>query len=192
MAANTPFEQLTGALKIHIAPYGEAIPEVQAAPTGNWTELGATDGDQKLKHGNKITWFRDNDHQGLVKGIRTEEEITISATLVDLTLEKYARIISSVGSVVETINASSVTQRTLPMKRGPNLTEYAVLFRGDTISPYGVFPGMYVFPKAVVSSEPTPTFGKDKRAALDFDMTVLEDDAQSLGDEMGWLIVQVS
>lgn len=192
MAANTPFEQLTGSLKLYIAPYGEAVPEVQSTPTGNFIELGSTAGDQKIKHGNKITWFRDNDHQGVVKGTRAEEEITISATLVDLTLENYGRIISSVGLVTETTNASGIQQRTLPLKRGPNLTEYIAVFRGDTISPYGVFPGMYVLPKAVITGEPTPTFGKDKRAELAIEMMVLEDDAMSESDKLGWLVVQIA
>lgn len=192
MAAVNPFEQLTGALKVYIAPYGEDIPDVADDPAGNWVELGSTDGDQKIKHGGKTQTFRDNDHQGPVKIVRHEEDISIKFTLVDLTMEHYARVISEVGNVTTTTDTNGTNIKKLPLKRGATIKEYALLFRGDALSPYGLYPGMYVIPRCVQTSEPEPTFGKNKRADLDVEFEVLEDDAQTTGDEMGWLVVQIS
>jgi hypothetical protein len=190
MAATNPFSQLTGALKVYIAPYGEAAPDVASAPTGNWVELGSTDGDQKIKHGGKTTQFKDNDHQGVVKVVRHEEDITVKLKVVDLTMENYAYILSSLSKVVGSTSSAGTVQKKLPLKRGANLTEYALLLRGDAISPYGLYPGMYVLPRACQYSEPEVTWGKNQRAALEIEFHVLEDDAQPDDDKLGWLLVQ--
>ncbi len=192
MATVTPFEQLTGALKVYVASAGETIPDVADTPSGNWVLLGSTDGDQKIKHGGKTQTFRDNDHQGPVKMVRHEEEITLKFKLVDLTLENYARVLSDAANVEVTTDTNGTNIKRLPLKRGATISEYSLLFRGDALSPYGVFPGMYVIPRCVLTSEPEPTYGKNQRAALDVEVDVLEDDTQDLGEEMGWFVVQIS
>jgi hypothetical protein len=191
MAAANPFSQLTGPCKVWIAPYGEPVPEINILPTGNWVLLGSTDGDQKLKHGAKTTTWKDNDHQGPVKVVRHEEDIDLKFKVVDLTLENYAYIISQVSKIISgTTTTVPVNFKKLSLKRGAAIYEYAVLFKGETISPYGLYPGMYVLPRCVNVSEPETTWGKNQRAALEVGMQVLEDDAQAEDDKMGWLIVQ--
>ncbi|KPV54861.1 hypothetical protein SE17_01220 [Kouleothrix aurantiaca] len=191
MAAGNPFEQLTGPCKVYIAPYGEPVPEINIMPAGNWVLLGSTDGDQKIKHGAKTTTFKDNDHQGPVKVIRHEEDIDVKFKVVDLSMENYAYIIHNVSKITSGLTSVvPVTYKRMPLKRGATLFEYAMLFRGPTASPYGIYPGMYVFPRCVNVSEPETTWGKNQRVALEVGMQILEDDAQTEDDQMGWLIVQ--
>ena len=190
MATTSPFSQLTGALRVYLSPYGEPDNDVGGTPGGNWVELGSTDGDQKIKHGGKTTMFKDNDHQTTVKIVRQEEDITIKFKLVDLTMEQYAQVISNFSKVVASTTTVGTVQKRLPLKRGVNMAEYGLLLRGDALSPYGLYPGQYVFPKVVQTSEPEVTFGKNQRASLDVEFTVLEDDAQADDDKMGWLVVQ--
>lgn len=190
MASTEPFDQLTGTLKIYIAPQGEAIPAVNTTPTGNWVELGATDGEQSLEHAGENTYFRDNAHQGPVKGVRPEEDVIAHFTVVGLTLENYARILHQVSQVT-TAGGPPATKK-IPLKRGATLTEYALLLRGEAMSPYGIFPAMYVIPRGVFDGQPQPTFAKDGRPALECDFYVLEDDSQADADRMGWLIAQTA
>jgi hypothetical protein len=60
MAAMAPYSQLTGVLKVYIAPYGEPEPNINATPGANWTELGPTDGEQSIEVTGPLTYFTDN------------------------------------------------------------------------------------------------------------------------------------
>ena len=64
MPSTVPFSQLTGAWSMYLAPKIEPETVVNIAPAGNWLLIGATDGDQKVKHAGPLTFFRDNDHTG--------------------------------------------------------------------------------------------------------------------------------
>jgi hypothetical protein len=187
----TPFNQLIGALKVYVAPFGTAVPDVDDAPGGGWTLLGPTDGGQQIAHMGALTYFRDDDHQGPVKAVRPEEDVRVSMTVVGLTLENYARILHAAGNV-DTAAGPPAT-KTTHLKRGATPTQYAMLLRGTTMSPYGNFPGQYVIPKGVFDGEPEPAFTKDGRAALATEFRALEDDTQVDTDKsLGYLVVQTA
>jgi len=152
--------------------------------------LGPTDGEQKIKHGGKLTFFRDNDHQGPVKSVRPEEMVVISFTLVGLALEDYARAIATQANLSDA--TVGVAVRTLPLKRGAVPAEFALLFRGAALSPYGAFPGYYYVPRGVFDGEPEPTFAKDGRPGLAVEFNALEDDTQSAANTLGFLRVQTA
>lgn len=191
MASMEPYGQLVGPLTIYVGPVGETVPDVDDTPAGNWVELGATDGEQSLQHGGALTFFYDNDHQGPVKATRPQEDVVVAFTLVNLTLEHYARILDQASDVAS--DAGPPATKTLPIKRGSVPNEYAMLFRGEVLSPYGAYPGMYVVPRGVFDGEPQPTFAKDDRAALECEFKALEDDDQADdADKLGWLVVQTS
>lgn len=190
MSSSLPFEQLTGTLSVYVAPVGEALPNVNASPAGNWYLLGPTDGDQTVKHGGALTFFRDNDHQGPVKSVRPEEMITFSFTLVGLALEDYARAIATQANLSDATVGVSV--RTLPLKRGATPAEFALLFKGTALSPYGAFPGYYYVPRGVFDGEPEAVFARDGRPGLKVDFTALEDDTQAAANTLGFLRVQIA
>lgn len=192
MAHSEPFEQLTGTLTVYIAPVGSTVPDVANTPESPWVEIGCTDGEQSLQHAGALEYFRDNCHQGPVKAVRPEEDVIVAFTLVGLTLENYAYILHAVADVVEDTDADPDT-KTIHLKRGFVPTEYALLFRGEALSPYGVYPGMYVIPRGVFDGEPQPTFAKDGRAGLEVEFHALEDDDQADEDDaLGWLVVALA
>lgn len=191
MAGAEPYAQLDGQrLTLYIGPVGETVTDVDSTPAGNWVELGETDGEQSMEHGGSLTYFYDNAHQGPVKATRPEEMVTYRFTLVDLDLENYARILDQVSDVSS--DAGPPATKTLPLKRGAVPNEYAMMCKGSVLSPYGAFPAMYVIPRGVMDGEPQPTFSKDGRAALEVEFVAIEDDNQSAGDELGWLVAQTA
>lgn len=192
MAHSEPFEQLTGTLTVYIAPVGSTVPDVANTPEAPWVELGCTDGEQSIQHAGALEYFRDNCHQGPVKAVRPEEDVIVAFTLVGLTLENYARVLHEADNVATDAVADPDT-KTMPLKRGFVPIEYALLFRGDALSPYGVYAGMYVIPRGVFDGEPQPTFAKDGRAGLEVEFHALEDDDQEDSDDaLGWLVVALA
>ena len=189
MAHSEPFEQLTGTLTVYIAAVGTTIPDVDETPGADWTEIGCTDGEQSVQNAGALEYFYDNCHQGPVKAVRPEEDVIIAFTLVGLTLENYASVISDVANVI-TNTTPNPDERSLPLKRRFVPGPYALLFRGEALSPYGALPGMYVIPRGVFDGEPQPTFAKDGRVGLEIEFRALEDTTQATGDELGWLVVE--
>jgi hypothetical protein len=185
MASMQPYSELTGILKVYIAAYGETEPDVNATPGGNWIELGPTDGEQSIEEAGALTYFYDNDHSSAVKATRPQEDHMYTFTIVGLTLENMARIKSTAANVVSTTMGGQNVKR-LPAKHGFTPTEYALLFRGDADSPYGVLPGQRYVPRGVFEGEGTRTRAKDNRAALESVFHALEDDAQSDASRLGW------
>lgn len=191
MAHSKPFEQLTGTLTVYIADVGTAIPGADETPGVDWTELGCTDGEQSVQHAGALEYFYDNCHQGPVKAVRPEEDTILAFTLVGLTLEKYGSVISSADNV-DTNTTPNPDVKTLPLKRGFTNQAYALIFRGEALSPYGVWPGQYVIPRGVFDGEPQPTFAKDGRVGLEIEFRALEDPDQAKEDKLGWLEVNCS
>lgn len=189
MAAMAPYSQLTGVLKVYLAPYGEAEPNINATPAGNWTELGPTDGEQSLEVTGALTYFTDNNHISDVKATRPEEHHMLHFTLVGLTLENMARIKAQVGAVTAT-TMNGVNVKRLPAKMGYTPPTYALLFKGDADSPYGVLPGQHYVPYGCFEGEHTLTRAKDGRPGMESTFHALEDDAQAAGNELGWDTVQ--
>jgi len=190
MASSIPFEQLTGPLVVWLAPVGEAVPVVNVTPAGNWYQLGPTDGEHSIQHVGRLTYFRDNDSRGPVKAVRPDEDVIIRFNLVALTLEDYARVLDDAANIVSA--GGPPATKKLPHIRGATPNEYAVLFKGDALSPYGNFPGQYVLPRAVFDDEPQPTYGRDQRAMLACEVHALVDQVVAAADKLGFLIVQTS
>lgn len=188
MAETTPFAQLVGALTIYLAVYGTAEPDVTTTPGSSWVQLGCTEGDQTFESTGPLTVFYDNCHQGPVKAVRPQEDVTLGFRLVDLTLENLARIVRSVGAVA----TPTANTKKLTIKKGFAPTEYALLFRGTAESPYGNYPGQHYVPRGVFEGEFTRTRSTTARDAVDVLFRALEDDLQSDMDRLGWTTVQIS
>jgi hypothetical protein len=188
-----PFEQLAGVpLKLYIhETAGTSEPAVTADPTSSgFVLVGPTDGGQTVNHGGALTKFYDDDHQGPIKAVRPQEDITIDTMIVGLTLEHYARVLHAAANV--TSDAGPPAIKRMPLKRGRTPNQYTVLFKGSIASPYGNFPLQYYLPIAEFDGEPAPAFTKDGRAGLDLTIFPIEDDSQSAGNELGWITAQTS
>lgn len=195
MSTNTPYGQLVGTCKIYVAPLtagaAEAASEVDDDPAGNWVLLGETDGDQSVKRTGSLTYFTDNDHTGHRKAVRPAEGFQVTATLVNLTLEQRAYVMSMAQSEIAT-DAGPPAIKSLPNKRGYYPTVFSLLVKGAVDSPYGAFPGQHYVPMGVFDGEPTEVRGKANRAGIEFTFEALEDTAQSAGEEFGLLTVQTA
>lgn len=190
MAAATPFAQLVGPTKIYVAAYGTAEPAVNTTPGASWTELGATTGDQTINKEGAATKFYDNDHSGPVTSVTPQEDATVGFTLVNMTHEKLALILSAIGNITTSAGPPAISR--LPIKGGFNNTRYALLVKGEADSPYGNYPGQWYFPLGSFEKTFETTRGKENRAELPCEFYVLEDDAQSDLNRMGWSTVQTS
>ena len=91
MASNEPYGRLVGTVAIYLAAAGEAIPDLDAAPAGNWVRWGKTDGDQKIKVLGGLELFQDNETIGNTKAVRPDGGVEVSGTMVEMTLEHIAR-----------------------------------------------------------------------------------------------------
>jgi hypothetical protein len=186
-----PFEQLAGmTLKLYIhGTASTAEPAASADPIASgFVFVGDTDGGQTVNHAGALTKFYDDNHQGVVKAVRPEEDPTITTMIVDLTLENYARVLNDAANV--TSDAGPPAVKRMPIKRGRMPKLYTMLFRSEIASPYGSYPIQYYLPMAVFDGEPAPAFTKDGRAGLELVVTPFEDDTQAAGDELGWLTAQ--
>lgn len=191
MANNAPFDQLVGqALVIYLGPVGEPVPAVNTTPAGNWVRLGKTDGGQKFHYIGDLEYISDDDHRASVLAYRPEDNFEIEATMVQLTLEHWARVTSALANVVSA--GGPPATKTMPIVRGGYPTRYAMLLKSNIMSPYGAFPGMGVIPIGVFGGEPELMFSKDERAGLEFTFRALADDTQAANYELGWVVVQTS
>ena len=181
MTAHTPYGRLTGTWKVYLAAASTAKPTVTSTPGADWTELGPTEGEQSIQFGGPLVKFYDNDNQGPVKSVRPQEDPSVSFTVVNLTLENYGRIISTLSSVVD-LGSS----RELPIERGATPTRYALLLKTLTQSPYGLYPDQIYIPIAVNGSEPTETRSKGGSPGLACMFHAEVDSTQAAGKSLGW------
>ncbi len=168
----TPFNQLTGVLKVYIATYGTSIPAIGS--TTGFTELGATDGEQTISHEGEVELFYDNDNQSPVKGVRPEEKHTFTFNLVGLSLENYAKVL---GGTVTTAS----DEKKLTLERGFQPTEYSLIMTGNAFSPYGNFPARYVIPRGIFTNDLELELAKDGRPSIECEFTALTDITGGLG-----------
>lgn len=190
MSVNTPYDRLAGTFTVYVGPAGEAAPAVNAAPAGNWDVLGPTNDAQEIRHGGRMTYFRDNDHQAPVKAVLSEESPAVMFTVVGLTQENYAAILHDAANI--TTAAGPPATKTIPVKRGFDPTEYAILLRGESDSPYGNFPGQWYFPRGVFDGEPVQARARNGSPGLRVEFILLEDDTEAAGEELGVWEVQTA
>lgn len=198
MTTQTPYGRLVGVWKIYLAPATESKTNLDATPSGNWVEVGATDGEQVFQLTGSLTPFMDNDSTGPRKHVRPEEGAMFKATLVNLTLEHRARIRGMATADVTTTTSGALAVKRLPNRRGYVPTRYSLLARGgaiessNTMSPYGAWPAQLYIPIGVFDGEPEETYAKDGSPGIEFEFLAEWDSTQTAGNEFGYLEVQSS
>src|SRR5689334_6898981 len=131
MESNTqPYEVLTGPLELWLAPLGTVFPAIDEDPGVLWTKVGASgrrnyseDG-VVVNHDQTIEGFRPGGSTGKRKLFRTEEDLKITVTIADMTLEQYKFALNG-NSVTNT----SGNPRKIGLSRGREVTQYALLAR---------------------------------------------------------------
>lgn len=198
MASQTPYARLTGVWKFYLAAASTAAPALDASPSGSWTELAQTDGEQTLNWKGSLTMFSDNHTNAPVKHVRPEEGFGVAASLVHMTLENLATVFSMAAASVVTTTSGALDVKRLPLKRGFIPQRFALLARGGAVtssnvmSAYLAGPAQLYIPIGVFDGEPSPAFSKDGSPAVEFEFVAEHDDAQSAGLELGYLMMQSS
>jgi len=192
-----PYEIVVAPFSVYWAPVGEAFPDVDEAPAGNWTLIG-TSGSRNyaeegvtVVHEQTVELFRGSGATGPVKAARTEEGLMVRLTLWDMKLEQYRLALNS--NAVSTTAAGSGTPgfKEIDLYRGFDVALMALLVRGD-VSPEGDgFKTQYEVPLCFPSGSPEVVFSKRAPAGLALEFTALEDpDAVSVDARFGRLVVQ--
>ena len=191
MSGMSPFAELIGPCKIFLAPYGTAIPPIDATPGASWVEMGPTDGNQTITSDGALTYYGNNDGNTETTARRPLSTVTGSYTLVGITLENAARVLSNIGNINNTTSGAA-SVREIGFERPYVPGEYALVMRGETDSPYGILPAQNYIPRIVFDGPWEETKGKEDRAEVACEWHALRDPSQPAGKQLGWKQAQVS
>lgn len=186
-----PFEVIAGPAEAWYAPVGTAFPELDVAPGGSWTKIGAAGDRSYLEEGVKVmapqelTYFKGLGSTGDRKAFRVSEEFKVGFSVADMTVEQWK--ISMNGNAITNTTGSP---RKIGLSRGLQVEQYALLLRGP--SPYGDgWVTQFEIPVCVESGNPEVVYKKDAAAALAVEFKALEDPLAASNDEsFGRLMVQ--
>jgi len=189
-----PFEIIAAPFTLYYAPLGEAFPALDAVPAGNWVQIG-TSGDLSydpegvtINHSQSVNAVRPLGATGAVKAFRTEEDLTIAATLWDVTLEQYRLAVNSNAVATTAPGVGTQGFKALKLYQGDQVATMALLVRG--VSPYGDgLAGQYEVPYCYMSGSPEVQYRKGEPAGLALEFSALVDpNAASEDDRFGRLI----
>jgi hypothetical protein len=196
MANAAPYEIIAQPFTLYVAPVGTAFPDVGDVPGILWTKVGTSGNlnyDEKgveVQHKQKTEVFRSLGDTGPRKAFRSEEDLLISMVLVDISLEQYSLAINfnAVGSIVQAPGVSG--GKKLGLTRGSDVTQRALLVRGEHASAYGDLPAQYEVPVAIASGDPKVVYVKKEPAGLELEwMAMVDPDATSDDERFGRLVM---
>ena len=193
----TPYEVIAAPFTVWAAPVATAFPEIDdAAPDAAWIKVG-TSGPLNyeaegvtVEHKQSMNFWRSLGDSGSRKVFRNEEDLVISLTLVDISLEQYALAIN--GNTLTTVAAATgaAGYKKIGLSRGLTVHTRALLVRGP--SPYGAnYTLQYEVPIAVQTSSPQVVYKRESPAGLKLEWTALVDpSAASEAEYFGRIIAQ--
>lgn len=191
-------EIVIGAAEVYLAPVGETYPVIDAAPAGNWQKLGSNGDDNlgedgvRILHEQTVQMSRTLGSTGPIKAARPSERLTVSGVLVDFALEEVADILNDPTVADTAAGAGTAGFREITLRQGPTVSEFALLVRGENLSPYGeTWNVQYEIPRVVCISSPEVIFHKGNPIGLAFEYEALEDESAATDAErFGGLVVQ--
>ncbi len=174
-----PERIIIGPLTLWVAPVGTAYPVLGAAPAAPWKKVGASgdkdysDDGVTFSHPQSLEFIRTAGCTGPVKAARTEEDVKIGVTLLDMSLEMYKialndNAVSSVAAV-----AGVPGYKAVELARGIEVTQYAILARGKSAEDNTMTRELRV-PTVVQSGEQEVAYKKGEGAGLELEFTAIE------------------
>lgn len=175
--STAPFEIVAAPLELYVAAVGESFPAIDTEPPGgNWVLIGTSGDDNYSEDGvtvqatETVEDFRTLGGTGPVKSFRTEEDLIVSVTLHDLTLEELARAFN-----FNTVSDDS-DDRTMNLYKGREVTYMALLVRGNGAGPYGTgYNVQWEIPRVRISGEPELVFTKGEPVGVAIEFMALQD-----------------
>lgn len=196
--STAPYEIVAQPFTLWVAPVGTDFPLIDADPESPWTKIG-TSGDLNysedgvtITHNQTVEVWRALGSTGPRKAFRTEEELHISLSLADVSLEQYTLAMNGNSVATEAAGPGTAGYKTLALSRGLDVQQRALLIRGAGASPYGADWNMqYEVPVAVQIGEPEVVYVKGEPALISLEYQALEDpDATETTERFGRLIAQ--
>lgn len=191
-----PYEIIGAPFTLWVADVGTAFPALDADPGEGWTKIG-TNGDRNydeqgvtVAHSQSLNYARPAGATGPVKAFRTEEDLMISLTLWDLTLEQYAFAMNRNAVTTTAAGTGTAGFKEIGVYRGVHVAEMALLLRG--VSAYqDDWIAQYEVPRAVDAGNPEIQYTKGTPAGLALEFRAMEDlEASSPAERFGRLISQ--
>ena len=169
--------------EIWLAPVGEAYPDVDEAPAGNWAKLGSN-GDCNLgEEGITITSeqtlaiTRTLGGTGPKKVTRTEERLSVSGMLLDGTAEEVAKLMNNATVTDTAAGGGTPGYRTFNLRQGQTVSLFALLVRAENGSAYDeTLNGQWEIPAVFNTSNMSPALTKGDPAGWAFEFEALEDE----------------
>lgn len=191
-----PFEIIAAPFEVYIAPVGEAFPQVDTDPAGNWELLGTSgnlnysDDGVTITHEQTIEQFRPLGSTGPIKAARTEEGLLIGLTLWDVTMEQYRRVLNDNAVTQTPANTGVPGTREVNIYRGLSVATMALLIRGP--SPYDEsFNMQYEVPRVFENASPEVVYQKGEPAAIELEFAALIDlNAATPAERFGRIVAQ--
>jgi hypothetical protein len=173
MPTNTqPYEIIAAPFEIYLAPLGTTFPVIEAAPSASWSLLGTNgslnydEGGVTVTHVQTLNKVYTLGATGPRKAFREREGITLEFSLVDLSLEQYAKMLNNASVVTTAAGGGFAGNRRMDLLQGPTVVSLALLCRGGA-SPYGDgYNAQYEVPQVFIDDSPSPVYQKGKPAML--------------------------
>ena len=141
--ASEPFTILYGPLVLYKGTTGEAAPDLSAdPPTATWAQVGASGAKSYTEDGVTVTPGETVELAYVLgstapqKARRTQETLEVAVTIWDASAELMAIAFNDADVTDTAATATTAGHRSFDMLKGREISEYALLLRGDQ-SPYG-------------------------------------------------------
>ncbi len=183
-------EIINGPFDVYLAPVGEAYPDINVAPAGNWTKIGTNaarhynEEGVKVEHTQELDKFRGLGGTELLKVNRVLEEQVVSFILHDLVSGEFARGFNLSTATTDTAATSGTGgHQSFNLLRGLTVTEMALLIRGEDKSPDLATENVqYEIPRVVQNANLELVFHKGEPAGLAFELLTVADYTYNSGN----------
>lgn len=183
---SAPYEIIAKPLTLYLAPVGTAFPLLDAAPAVDWIQVGTSgaknyeDDGVTVTHDQSIETFTGAGGTGKQKAWRTEEDLLIGVTLVDLSPAQYAQALNNATVTTVAAGVSTVGQKHFALQQGLDVAVFALLARGkSTVNE--ALNAQYEVPKVIQAASPAPVHSKGAPAGLELQFQALEDSTLGFG-----------
>jgi len=166
-----PYELIVGVGQVYLAAVGTTFPDVDETPGASWTNLGSTDDDGvTVNHVRERELHYKGNSTLPQKATLTEAREEVSLNLVELTPERYAKILDD--ATVTTVAAESGTPGTRYFRIVPGDVQFALLLRGP--GPLG-YDMQYEYPRVGLVEQGEVQYQKGDKTVLPVLFQAFED-----------------
>lgn len=185
--ATAPFEIIAAPFQAYAAPLATAFPDISDAPAGGWVLIG-TSGDKNITedgvsvaHEQTLEVFRPVGLTAARKVFRTEEELTISFAIADISADQYSKALNEATVTATAAGAGVGGTDDIDLLMGLNVNLFSLLIRGSESAGGNGFNTQYEVPIVYQSGNPTPVYKKGEPALLELEFKALWDSTNGFG-----------